>query len=35
MKLARQDDVRSELSRSPDHAGQVRAMLQQLTKAAA
>lgn len=35
MKLARQDDVRSELSKNPDHAGQVRTMLQQLTRAAA
>jgi hypothetical protein len=35
LKLARQDDVRSELARSPENAGHVRTMLQQLTRAAA
>lgn len=35
MKLARQDDVRSELAKSPDQTAQVRTLLQQITKAAA
>ena len=35
LRLARQDDVRTELAKSPDHAAQVRGLLQQINRAAA